>query len=150
LAAFEVDPMLAAEMIARSTDVVWTRVGSTIQMLAVRWHTPGKIDRAPRFTERGSGSRRFNRLFDQGLLAPPGYIAPAVEMLVLRGVAAVVLVWFPLSESCGRGDPPGQSPSTMRMSPRALVETDRSAACCGSPIGRWGACKYLYTYRLNR
>lgn len=49
LAAFEVDPMLAAEMISRSTDGVWARVGSTIQGLIARWHTPGKVDRALRF-----------------------------------------------------------------------------------------------------
>ena len=49
IAAFEVDPMLAAEMIFRSTDAVWACVGSTIQRLIERWHTPGKIDRALRF-----------------------------------------------------------------------------------------------------
>jgi hypothetical protein len=38
--------MLAAEMIFRSTDVVWARVGSTIQGLISRWHIPGKVDRA--------------------------------------------------------------------------------------------------------
>jgi hypothetical protein len=50
--------------------------------------------------ERASGSQRFNRLFDQGLLAPAGYLTPAVEVILLRGVAAVVLVWIPLSQSC--------------------------------------------------
>jgi len=49
LAAFEVDPMLAAEMISRSTDAVWARVGWTIQGLIGRWHIPGKVDRALRF-----------------------------------------------------------------------------------------------------
>jgi hypothetical protein len=49
LAAFKVDPILAAEMIFRSTDAVWTHVGSTIQGLVGRWHTPRKIDRALRF-----------------------------------------------------------------------------------------------------
>jgi hypothetical protein len=49
LAAFEVDPILAAEMIFRSTDAVWVRVGSTIQRLITRWHTTGEIDRALRF-----------------------------------------------------------------------------------------------------
>lgn len=46
LTAFEVDPMLAAEMIFRSTDAVWARIGPTIQGLVGRWHTPGKVDRA--------------------------------------------------------------------------------------------------------
>lgn len=49
LATFAVDPILAAEMIFRSSDAVWRRVGSTIQGLVERWHTPGKIDRGLRF-----------------------------------------------------------------------------------------------------
>ena len=49
LTAFEVDPILAAEMIFRSTDAVWARMGPTIQGLIGRWHTPGKVDRALRF-----------------------------------------------------------------------------------------------------
>jgi hypothetical protein len=49
LAAFEVDPMLAAEMIFRSSDRIWASIGSDIQGLARRWHTPGKVDRALRF-----------------------------------------------------------------------------------------------------
>lgn len=47
--AFHVDPMLAAEMIFRSTDAVWAHVGATIRALVARWHTPGKVDRALRF-----------------------------------------------------------------------------------------------------
>lgn len=46
LAAFEVDPMLAGEMIFRSTNAVWARIGPTIQGLIGRWHTSGKVDRA--------------------------------------------------------------------------------------------------------
>ncbi|NOT22816.1 MAG: hypothetical protein HOP22_08820 [Nitrospiraceae bacterium] len=61
MAAFEVDPMLAAEMIFRSTDAIWARVGSTIQKLIGCWHTPGKVDRALRFMI-GSGRPEF---FDQ-------------------------------------------------------------------------------------
>lgn len=61
MAAFEVDPMLAAEMIFRSTDAIWARVGSTIQRLMEGWHTPGKVDRALRFMI-GSGRPEF---FDQ-------------------------------------------------------------------------------------
>lgn len=58
LAAFEVDPILAAEMIFRSTDAIWTRVGSTIQGLIRQWHTVGKVDRALRFMI-GSGRPEF-------------------------------------------------------------------------------------------
>lgn len=49
LAAFEVDPILAADMIFRATDTVWARISEEIQKLIRRWHTPGKIDRAVRF-----------------------------------------------------------------------------------------------------
>ena len=49
LSAFEVDPMLAAEMIFRSTDAVWTRIESEIQQLVRGWHTPGRVDRAVSF-----------------------------------------------------------------------------------------------------
>jgi hypothetical protein len=58
LAAFRVDPMLAAEMIFRSTDAVWTHVGATIQTSVARWHTPGKVDRALRFMI-GTGRPEF-------------------------------------------------------------------------------------------
>jgi hypothetical protein len=51
--------------------------------------------------ERASHPKRFNRLFDAGLLAPPGYLPTAVEVLILRGVFAATLVWVPLAESCG-------------------------------------------------
>ncbi|MBN9268463.1 MAG: hypothetical protein J0I75_28600, partial [Hyphomicrobium sp.] len=49
VAAFEVDPMLAAEMIFRSTDEVWQPIAATIQGFVARWHAPGKVDRAVRF-----------------------------------------------------------------------------------------------------
>ena len=49
LDALTIDPMLAAEMIFRSTDAVWARVGSTVQEQVGRWHAPGKVDRALSF-----------------------------------------------------------------------------------------------------
>jgi hypothetical protein len=49
LAAFEVDPILAAEMIFRATDAVWEEISETIQKLVRRWHAHGKVDRAVRF-----------------------------------------------------------------------------------------------------
>lgn len=49
VAAFEVDPILAAEMIFRSTEEVWAQIAGSIQGLIVRWHTPRKVDRAFRF-----------------------------------------------------------------------------------------------------
>lgn len=61
LSAFDVDPMLAAEMIYRSTDATWSSVGATIRHLVSRWHTPGSVDRAVRFMI-ASGRPEF---FDQ-------------------------------------------------------------------------------------
>ena len=49
LSALDVDPMLAAEMIYRSTDSVWHRVRSSVLNFIERWHVPGKVDRAVRF-----------------------------------------------------------------------------------------------------
>ncbi len=49
VAAFEVDPILAAEMIFRSNEETWSLIALTIQALVARWHTPGKVDRALRF-----------------------------------------------------------------------------------------------------
>ena len=49
LAAFEVDPVLAAEMIFRSTEDVWSAIAAAIQALVVSWHAPGTVDRAVRF-----------------------------------------------------------------------------------------------------
>ena len=49
LAAFEVDPFLAAEMIFRSSESVWSQIAAETQELISRWHTPGKVDRSVRF-----------------------------------------------------------------------------------------------------
>lgn len=49
LAAFEVDPILAAEMIYHATDEVWAIIAATIQERIGHWHAPGKCDRAFRF-----------------------------------------------------------------------------------------------------
>jgi hypothetical protein len=49
LAAFEIDPILAAEMIYCATDEVWMPISAQIRGLAARWHKPGTVDRAVRF-----------------------------------------------------------------------------------------------------
>ena len=49
LAAFEVDPILSAEMVARATDAVWALVEPGIAARVRRWHAPGQADRALRF-----------------------------------------------------------------------------------------------------
>ncbi len=48
-AAFEVDPILSAEMIARATDAVWALVEDDLAPSVRRWHAPGEADRALRF-----------------------------------------------------------------------------------------------------
>jgi hypothetical protein len=47
--ALPIDPMLAAEMIYRSSTSVWEMVKADIQAFVKRWHKPGKADRAVRF-----------------------------------------------------------------------------------------------------
>lgn len=49
LAAFMVDPMLAAQMIARATDGTWSKVVAQIVRWVGLWHQPGTSDRALRF-----------------------------------------------------------------------------------------------------
>jgi hypothetical protein len=49
IAAFDVDPILAAEMIYRATDAVWAQISEPIQKFVRRWHSSGKLDRAVRF-----------------------------------------------------------------------------------------------------
>lgn len=45
-----IDPMLAADIIYRSSDAVWRRVEAEVVAFAERWHQVGKIDRAIRFS----------------------------------------------------------------------------------------------------
>lgn len=49
LEALTVDPMLAAEVIYRSSDALWGAVKDRVVEFAGRWHTPNEIDRAVRF-----------------------------------------------------------------------------------------------------
>lgn len=61
LAAFEVDPILAGDMIFRATDDVWALIGTEMRNLAEQWHAPGKVDRAVRFMI-ASGRPEFSDL----------------------------------------------------------------------------------------
>ena len=97
LAAFEVDPILAAEMIFRSTDAVWARVGSTIQGLIGRWHTPGKVDRALRFMI-SSGRPEFRR---SGLAAHHARERSSASLGAPRWQA---LPAIPSRKRCGQAD----------------------------------------------
>jgi hypothetical protein len=47
--ALPVDPMLAAEMIYRSSPAIWENLKADIVAFVERWHTPGRADRAVRF-----------------------------------------------------------------------------------------------------
>ena len=58
LAGFDVDPMLAAEMIVRSGQAVWKRIRGGILPRVARWHTPGQVDRAVGFMV-ASGREEF-------------------------------------------------------------------------------------------
>jgi hypothetical protein len=58
LLALEIDPMLAAEMIYRSTGAVWERVRERAVAFGRNWHQPGRLDRAVRFMIT-SGRREF-------------------------------------------------------------------------------------------
>jgi hypothetical protein len=49
LAALEVDPLLSAEMIYRSSDQIWALVADDVQRFVRAWHAPGAVDRALRF-----------------------------------------------------------------------------------------------------
>jgi NACHT conflict system protein len=49
MSGLTIDPMLAAEMIYRSSAEVWNRVRDDITAFVRRWHTPGSVDRAVRF-----------------------------------------------------------------------------------------------------
>lgn len=63
IAAFEVDPILAAEMIYRSTEDVWVQVADSIQNLVTKWHEPGKSDRAFRFMLMSGRSEFFDKVW---------------------------------------------------------------------------------------
>lgn len=49
LYAFEIDPMLAAEMIYRASNGVWLLIAETILSRVRSWHSPDSIDRAVTF-----------------------------------------------------------------------------------------------------
>lgn len=49
LAALDVDPIFAANMIFSATDDVWRPISTTIRAFVEQWHAPGKLDRAVRF-----------------------------------------------------------------------------------------------------
>jgi hypothetical protein len=56
--ALAIDPMLAAEMIFRSTAEVWTVLSADVVAFAARWHRAGRPDRAARFMMT-TGRREF-------------------------------------------------------------------------------------------
>ncbi|WP_374377591.1 NACHT domain-containing NTPase [Dongia sp.] len=63
LCAFDVDPILAAEMIFRCTDAVWVAISAEIQRRINKWHKPGKADRALRFMITSGRPEFFNLLW---------------------------------------------------------------------------------------
>lgn len=63
VAAFDVDPMLAAEMIHRSTDVVWHVIGAQIGKRIDHWHAQGRSDRAQRFMMNSGRPEFIDRMW---------------------------------------------------------------------------------------
>jgi len=49
LRTLSIDPLLAAAMIHRSTESVWASVNEKVIAFAIKWHEPGKVDRAANF-----------------------------------------------------------------------------------------------------
>jgi hypothetical protein len=57
-----IDPMLAAQMIHRSSDSVWNQIKDSVIAFASRWHVDGEVDRAAAFmitTGRGEFAPRI-------------------------------------------------------------------------------------------
>lgn len=61
LEALRIDPMLAAEMIFRSPNAVWSLVAEQTHCFAKRWHKPETIDRAVRFMV-STGRQEFSEM----------------------------------------------------------------------------------------
>jgi hypothetical protein len=59
--ALTIDPMLAAEMIYRSSPELWARTKDDVIRFGMQWHQPGQIDRAVRFMIN-TGRREFASL----------------------------------------------------------------------------------------
>lgn len=49
LSALSIDPLLAAEMIFRSSDAVWREITQPVIAFVKRWHKPDRVDRAASF-----------------------------------------------------------------------------------------------------
>jgi hypothetical protein len=62
-AAFEVDPMLAAEMIFRGTDEIWAGVAPIIVPTVTRWHKRDSVDRALRFMLTSARAEFFDTIW---------------------------------------------------------------------------------------
>ena len=62
LETLEIDPILAAQMIYRSSDSVWNQIKDSVIAFASRWHVGGDVDRAAAFmitTGRGEFAPRI-------------------------------------------------------------------------------------------
>lgn len=69
LQCIAIDPMLAAEMIHRSSSPVWDLIKGDIQSFISRWHKPGKVDRALGFMIT-TGKPEFSELVSSLVLNP--------------------------------------------------------------------------------
>jgi hypothetical protein len=48
---------------------------------------------------RTENNRRFERIFDRACVATAGHLSPAVEVVLLKRIGAIVTVWVRLSET---------------------------------------------------
>lgn len=67
LQCIAIDPMLAAEIIHRTSVKVWDLIKGDIQSFVLRWHKPGKIDRALGFMIT-TGKSEFSKLVCSSVL----------------------------------------------------------------------------------
>ncbi len=99
----------------RECEIVWYRPGGSAwgcspelqeAILSIKFAVRRQLKRAQVRTKlvcpavsRRDHLDRFKNLFDEGHIAPPGFLSPAVEVVHIRGVATLMLVVVALSES---------------------------------------------------
>ena len=62
-----IDPLLAAQMIRRSSDDVWAAIRRDVTEFVAKWHTPGRVDRAVAF------------MIDTGCVEFSGFVWPLIS-----------------------------------------------------------------------
>jgi hypothetical protein len=101
---------------AESAELVWFRPGGSawgasedlrLMLAEIRavLKKPGQTDRLMTSTlvipaaSKNDGPKRFERIFDRAYVTEPGWISPALEIVLIRGIAAIISVIIPLREN---------------------------------------------------